>query len=131
LSDSHGIDIEKEGIVGLIRVVGAYRRMIGALVIVGSLATFGVCQLIPKSWQARATIVPSSLLTGKNQEMGLSSLASQFSGVGMLLSGGQETSSSLYPWILSSREVGEKALQTRFSGVDGETQPLKIGRAHV
>ncbi|MFT5234204.1 MAG: hypothetical protein ACI9UQ_002247, partial [Candidatus Krumholzibacteriia bacterium] len=99
MSERNWVDLERTGLLGFIHVVGINRKMIGILVLIGTILTFGVCLLLPHQWQARATIVPSSVLTGKSQSLGIGALASQFSGGNMLLSGGQETASSLYPWI--------------------------------
>ncbi len=118
------VDLENEGLAGLIDLVSNYRFLILGVFLFGTLAACLVAIMLPVQWQASATLVPCSMLSGQTNSTGLGVLASAASGMGLNVGGGRESLSSLFPYIVKSRQLGLQVLAQDFPDSDNQIKTL-------
>jgi uncharacterized protein involved in exopolysaccharide biosynthesis len=99
-------------------IVMKNRRFVGLFTVACAMATMLLVLLVPNKYTAQSTIMPAG---GDIQGGGLLSLADNVPGLEMMgLNLGGQSSSALYPDILTSRQLAEKVLSRSYEYTRGK-----------
>jgi uncharacterized protein involved in exopolysaccharide biosynthesis len=117
-----GIDLQRRGFEGVLAVAANYRRIILILFALGLVLGAAIGFVQPTLYKATTTFIPSSAFgAGDGMDMGSISMAASRLGVNV---GQGQDPSSLFPWILRSRELSSRILNRQYLDQDGTSRRL-------
>ncbi|MCP4291934.1 MAG: hypothetical protein GY780_08880 [bacterium] len=111
------VDIEKHGILGVVRVINQAKIFLTIALVLGLAVGLFLAKTTPRVYQASASFISASQLTNGGSSM--ASLSSAASRLGLDLGGNDSDLSPLFPWILDSQELSTQILFSKFSNSNG------------
>lgn len=124
VKSTDGIDLISEGIPGLVELLWRSRRWLAVGLLCGVVVGVALGLMLPKQYEADATIIAASQFGSGNGLASLGQIASAASSFGVNLGTTASDPSFLFPFILRNREVSQRILEAPYVDRDGNATSL-------